>query len=270
MVEPAVTQEHALSATKPDGTQATRTGSGVAVVTGGSRGIGAAAVLALAAAGYTVVFSYRAATGEAAAVVRAVQNADGRAVAVRADAAVPGDLDALFRAVDGIGAPLRVLVNNAAVLGPLIRFAEVDAATMRQVVDVNLVGAMLCTQHAVARMSTRSGGAGGAIINVSSGAARHGSPGTSVCYGVTKAGLETMTVGLAQELAGEGIRVNAVVPGLVRTAMANPDALSRAHELVPLGRAGEPGEIADAISWLAGDTASYVSGAVIRVAGGLL
>lgn len=243
---------------------------GVALVTGGSRGIGAATVTALAAAGYTVVFSYRAAADEAARVVNAVQDRDGRAVAVRADAGVPADLDALFRRVDCIAAPLRVLVNNAAVLGPLIRFAEVDAETLRRIVDVNLVGAMLCAQHAIARMSARSGGAGGSIINVSSGAARHGSPGTSVCYGATKAGLETLTIGLAQELAGDGIRVNAVVPGLVRTEMANPDALARAHELVPLGRAGTPDEIADAISWLAGDKASYVSGAIIRIAGGLI
>ena len=222
---------------------------GVALVTGGSRGIGAAVVRALAAAGYTVVFSYRAAADEAASVVSAVQDGNGRAVAVRADAAVPGDLDALFRTVDGVAAPLRVLVNNAAVLGPLSRFAEVDAETLRQIIDLNLVGAMLCTQHAIAR---------------------HGSPGTSVCYGATKAGLETLTIGLAQELAGDGIRVNAVVPGLVRTEMANPDALARAHELVPLGRAGTPGEIADAITWLAGDKASYVSGAIVRIAGGLI
>jgi NAD(P)-dependent dehydrogenase (short-subunit alcohol dehydrogenase family) len=244
--------------------------SSVALVTGGSRGIGAAVVRALAAQGYTVVFSYRAAADDAASVVSAVHDGNGRAVAVRADAAVPADLDALFRTVDGIAAPLRVLVNNAAVRGPLSRFARVDAETLRQIIDVNLVGAMLCTQHAIARMSTRSGGTGGSIINVSSGAARHGSPGTSVCYGATKAGLETLTIGLSQELAGDGIRVNAVVPGLVRTEMANPDALARAHELVPLGRAGTPDEIADAISWLAGDKASYVSGAIIRIAGGLM
>jgi len=211
--------------------------NGAALVTGGSRGIGAAVVRALAAQGCTVVFSYRAAADEAASVVSAVQDGSGRAVAVRADAAVPADLDALFRAVDGIAAPLRVLVNNAAVRGPLSRFAEVDAETLRQIIDVNLVGAMLCTQYAITRMSTRSGGAGGSIINVSSGAARHGSPGTSVCYGATKAGLET---------------------------------LARAHELVPLGRAGTPEEIADAITWLAGDKASYVSGAIVRIAGGLI
>ena len=114
------------------------------------------------------------------------------------------------------------------------------------------------------------GGAGGSIINMSSGAARHGSPGTSVCYGATKAGLETLTIGLSQELAGDRIRVNAVVPGWVRTEMANPDAQARAHELVPLGRAGTPDEIADAITWLASDKASYVSGAIVRIAGGLI
>ena len=242
---------------------------GIALVTGGSRGIGAAAVRALAAVGYTVVFSYRAATEEAAGVVRAVADGNGSAVAVRADASVPANLEAMFRRVDEIGGPLQVLVNNAAVLGPLIRFAEVRAETLRQIIDVNLLGAMLCTQHGIARMSTRSGGIGGSIINVSSGAARHGSPGTSVCYGATKAGLETLTIGLSQELASEGIRVNAVVPGLVRTDMANPEVLTRAHELVPMGRAGTPEEVAEAISWLAGDKSGYVSGAVVRVAGGL-
>jgi len=242
----------------------------VALVTGGSRGIGAAVVRALAAQGCTVVFSYRAAADDAVSVVNAAHDGNGRAVAVRADAAVPADLEALFRAVDGIAAPLRVLVNNAAVRGPLSRFAEVGAETLRQIIDVNLIGAMLCTQHAIARMSTRSGGAGGSIINVSSGAARHGSPGTSVCYGATKAGLETLTIGLSQELASDGIRVNAVVPGLVRTEMANTDTLARAHELVPMGRAGTPEEIAEAISWLASCKASYVSGAIVRIAGGLI
>jgi NAD(P)-dependent dehydrogenase (short-subunit alcohol dehydrogenase family) len=118
-------------------------------------------------------------------------------------------------------------------------------------------------------MATGHGGHGGSIVNVSSGAARHGSPGTSVCYGATKGALETLTTGLAQELAGDGIRVNAVVPGLIETAMAHPDALARARDLVPLGRSGTPAEIAEAIAWLVSEKASYVSGATVRIAGGL-
>jgi NAD(P)-dependent dehydrogenase (short-subunit alcohol dehydrogenase family) len=242
---------------------------GIALVTGGSRGIGAATVRALAADGYTVVFSYRAADGAAAEVVRTVRSTGGHAVAIRADAADVADLEALFRSVDEVGAPLRVLVNNAATLGPMSRFADVDLPALRRVVEVNLVGAMLCIQLATMRMSTRGGGAGGSIVNVSSGAARHGSPGTSVHYAATKGGLESMTIGLSQELAVEAIRVNAVAPGLIQTDMPDPQALARADALVPQGRAGSADEVADAISWLVSDKASYVSGAILRIAGGL-
>ena len=244
-------------------------GNGVAVVTGGSRGIGAATAQVLARAGYAVVFSYRSAAGAAAAVVAAIEGAGGRASAVRADAARPDDIGELFRAVDGLGEPLRVLVNNAAMAGPVARFADLPSGSLREIVETNVVGAMLCTQQAISRMSTSRGGHGGSIGNVSSGAARHGSPGTSVCYGATKAALETLTVGLAQELARDGIRVNAVVPGLIETEMANPDALARARDLVPLGRSGRPAEIAEAIAWLISERASYVSGATVRIAGGL-
>ncbi len=242
---------------------------GVAIVTGGSRGIGAATAQTLARAGHTVVFSYRSAVDAASAVVRAVEEAGGRAYAVRADAADEGAVGPLFAAVDALGEPLRVLVNNAATTGPFSRFADLPVAALREIVATNLVGTMLCTQQAVARMSTSRGGAGGSIVNVSSGAARHGAPGTSVCYGATKGALETLTIGLAQELAADGIRVNAVAPGLIDTEMANPDALGRVRELVPLGRPGRPDEIADAIAWLIGDSAGYVSGAILRIAGGL-
>lgn len=242
---------------------------GVALVTGGSRGIGAATAQALGRAGYTVVFSYRSAADAARAVVAAIQREGGRASAVRADAARQDDIAAMFDAVDGIGEPLRVLVNNVATTGPFGRFADLAALALREIVETNVVGTMLCTQQAMSRMSTSRGGRGGSIVNVSSGAARHGSPGTSVCYGATKGALETLTTGLAQELAGDGIRVNAVVPGLIETAMANPDALARARELVPLGRSGTPAEIAEAIAWLVSEKAAYVSGAIIRIAGGL-
>jgi NAD(P)-dependent dehydrogenase (short-subunit alcohol dehydrogenase family) len=242
---------------------------GVAVVTGGGRGIGAATAHALVQAGYTVVLTYRSAADAAEAVVTTIEDGGGRAIAVRADAAREDDIDALFEAIDALGEPLRVLVNNAATTGPFSRFADLPRPALREIVSTNLVGAMLATQEAVCRMATSRGGVGGSIVNVSSGAARHGSPGTSVCYGATKGALETLTIGLAQELARDGIRVNAVAPGLIETDMANPDALARAHDLVPLGRAGTPTEIADAIAWLVSATATYVTGAIVRIAGGL-
>jgi NAD(P)-dependent dehydrogenase (short-subunit alcohol dehydrogenase family) len=244
-------------------------GNGIAVVTGGSRGIGAATAQVLARADYTVVFSYRSAADAAGAVVATIRGEGGRANAVRADAVGQDDINELFRAVDGLGEPLRVLVNNAATAGPFARFADLPVRSLREIVETNLIGAMLCSQQGISRMSTGRGGQGGSIVNVSSGAARHGSPGTSVCYGATKGALEALTIGLAQELAGDGIRVNAVAPGLISTEMANPDALARARDLVPLGRSGTPAEIAEAIGWLIGDRAGYVSGAILRIAGGL-
>jgi NAD(P)-dependent dehydrogenase (short-subunit alcohol dehydrogenase family) len=202
-------------------------------------------------------------------LVAAIRADGGRASAVCADAARAVEIAALFDAVDRLGEPLRVLVNNAATTGPFGPFAKLPAASLREVVETNLVGAMLCAQQAIARMATGVGGLGGSIVNVSSGAARHGSPGNGVCYGATKGALETLTIGLAQELAGDGIRVNAVAPGLIDTEMANPEALARAHYLVPLGRAGTPAEIAEAITWLISPAAGYVSGAIVRIAGGL-
>jgi NAD(P)-dependent dehydrogenase (short-subunit alcohol dehydrogenase family) len=245
------------------------TDNGIAIVTGGSRGIGAATARALARAGYAVVFSYRSAEDAAARVLAGIEGEGGRAIAIRADAARPDDIAALFDAADGLGQPLRALVNNAATTGPFGRFADLPVPSLREIVETNLIAAMLCTQQAIARMSTGRGGPGGSIVNVSSGAARHGSPGTSVCYGATKGALETLTIGLAQELAGDGIRVNAVTPGLIETAMANPDALARARDLVPLGRPGRPEEVAEAIAWLLSESAGYVSGAIVRIAGGL-
>jgi NAD(P)-dependent dehydrogenase (short-subunit alcohol dehydrogenase family) len=257
------------SAIAEAGTPRTMTDNGVAIVTGGSRGIGAATAQALGRAGYAVVVSYRSAADAARAVVTAIQREGGRASAVRADAARQDDIASLFEAVDGLGGPLRVLVNNVATTGPFGRFSDLPVLSLREIVETNLVVTMLCTQQAISRMSTGHGGPGGSIVNVSSGAARHGSPGTSVCYGATKGALETLTTGLAQELAGDGIRVNAVAPGLIQTAMADPDALARARDLVPVGRSGTPAEVAEAIAWLVSEKAGYVSGAIIRIAGGL-
>lgn len=245
----------------------------ITVVTGGSRGIGAAVTRRLAAAGHAVGIGYRDDRQAAEAVAREVRANGGRCVTVRADVAVEADVDHLFDVVVAELGPVTGLVNNAGITGPLGRFTETAPGTMRNVVQVNVVGALLCARRAAREMSTRRGGRGGAIVNVSSGAATLGSPGEYVHYAASKAAVDAMTVGLSKELATEGIRVNSVQPGLVRTdihrAMGDPDRPERKAPAVPMRRAGEPDEIAAAVAWLMSPEASYATGAVLRVAGGL-
>ncbi|GAB2898775.1 glucose 1-dehydrogenase [Streptomyces mayteni] len=244
----------------------------VTVVTGGSRGIGAAVAVRLAADGHDVAIGFardEAAAGEVADRVRA---AGRRAVAVRADVSVERDVAALFDAAVGELGRVTGLVNNAAVSGPLGRFDETPPEVMRRVVDVNMVGAMLCARRAAREMSRRHGGAGGAIVNISSGAATLGSPGEYVHYAASKAAVDTLTLGLAKELGPEGVRVNSVQPGVVdtdiHTAMGEPGRAERIGRATPLGRAGHPEEIAAAVAWLLSPEASYTTGAILRVAGG--
>lgn len=244
----------------------------VTVVTGGGRGIGAATAVHLARAGHDVVVGYRTDAGSAAAVVEAVTAAGGRAVAVACNVREEGDVEALFAA----GAELGVvtgLVNNAGLTAHLGDLADTPIEVVREVVDVNLVGALLCARRAAQVMSTSRGGAGGAIVNVSSAAATLGSAHDYVHYAAAKAGIDAMTVGLAKELADQGVRVNAVAPGLVETRIhadaGEPNRAQRAGSRVPMGRPGQPHEIAPAIAWLLGPEAGYVTGAVLRVAGGL-
>ncbi|MEU3900883.1 SDR family oxidoreductase [Streptomyces sp. NPDC045251] len=239
------------------------------VVTGGSRGIGAATCLRLAADGHDVVVGYVRDDSAAEAVVAGVREAGGRGLAVRADTSAESDIERLFEVVEERLGPVTGLVNNAAVTGPLGRLADSDTATLRRVLDVNLLGVLLCSRRAAQLMTARGGGA---IVNVSSGAATIGSPGEYVHYAASKAGVDALTVGLAKELGPDGIRVNAVAPGVVDTemhaAMGDPERARRMGAAVPMGRAGRAEEIAAAISWLMSPDASYTTGAVLRVAGG--
>jgi NAD(P)-dependent dehydrogenase (short-subunit alcohol dehydrogenase family) len=247
----------------------------VTVVTGGGRGIGAATVQRLAAAGHDVAIAYHRDVDAAEAVGGAVRAAGRRAVVVRADVASEADVERLFDTAIGQLGPVTGLVNNAGVTsrpGPLVDLSTED---LRRVVDVNLLGSVLCARRAAQEMATTrggAGGAGGAIVNVSSGAATLGSPGEYVHYAATKAAVDTLTIGLAKELAADGIRVNCVQPGLVHTGihatMGDPQRPQRLAPGIPLGRAGEPDEIAAAICWLLSPEASYATGAILRVAGG--
>jgi NAD(P)-dependent dehydrogenase (short-subunit alcohol dehydrogenase family) len=244
--------------------------AGVVAITGAGRGIGAACALAAARAGYRVGVNYLGDAAAAAGVVGRIEADGGRAVAVRADVAQPAEVARLFDEVADALGPVGALVNNAGTTGRITRFAERDLATLRRVIDVNLIGCMLCSQEAVRRWS---GGGGGAIVNVSSIAAVTGSPGEYVHYAATKAAVEAFTRGLAREVARDGIRVNAVSPGTVETGIhaagGDPERPARVAPRIPLGRVGQPEEIAAAILWLLSDAASYATGSVLTVAGGL-
>ncbi len=242
------------------------------IITGGARGIGAATARLAAARGYGVCVNYRKDAAAAEAVVRGIQDDGGRAMAVQADVSREDAVEDLFKAVDRDLGPVTALVNNAGLAGRVNRLDEAPSETVRTVVEVNLLGTIWCARAAVQRMSMRRGGPGGAIVNLSSGAATIGSPGEYVWYAAAKGGVDSFTLGLAKEVAGEGIRVNAVAPGFVETgihaASGMPDRLATDAPKVPMGRAAAPQEIAEAIVWLLSDTASYVTGTVLRVAGG--
>lgn len=242
------------------------------VVTGGSRGIGAATCVAAAQAGWDVVVDY--ARGEAAAadVVRRITDAGGHAVAVRADLRDPDEIDELFVKAAAWRGPVTGLVNNAAVTGGFSRVDEVTPQTLDDVLAVNVKAPFLCAGAAVRLMSTRHGGAGGAIVNVSSRAAVLGSPGEWVHYAATKGAIDTMTVGLAREVATEGVRVNAVAVGLVDTEMhaaaGDPGRPDRMRPSIPMMRSGSADEVAAAILWLLSEQASYTTGTLLAVSGG--
>jgi NAD(P)-dependent dehydrogenase (short-subunit alcohol dehydrogenase family) len=244
---------------------------GVLLVTGGSRGIGAATAVRAARAGWSVCLTYRGDAAAAQDVVTAVRTAGGTAEAVRADVAVEADVEAAFAAADAMG-PLKGVVANAGVVGEKARVDEIGAERVTAMLAVNVVGAVVTCREAVRRLSTRHGGDGGSIVLVSSAASRLGSPGEYVDYAASKAAVDTLGLGLAKEVAGEGVRVNVVRPGVIDTDLhasgGQPDRVARLAPSLPTGRAGTADEIAAAIVWLLGDEASYCTGSVLDVAGG--
>jgi NAD(P)-dependent dehydrogenase (short-subunit alcohol dehydrogenase family) len=242
------------------------------IVTGSGRGIGAATARLAARRGHAICINYLRDHAAAAAVVAAIQHEGGTALAVQADVGSESDVARLFATAERELGRLSALVNNAAILELQMRLETMDAARLHRVFTTNVIGAMLCAKEAVLRMSTRHGGSGGGIVNVSSAAARLGSPGEYVDYAATKGAIDTFTVGLAKEVAQEGIRVNAVSPGLIHTEMhakgGEPGRIDRVKPSIPMQRGGQPEEVAAAILWLLSEEASYITGTILDVSGG--
>jgi NAD(P)-dependent dehydrogenase (short-subunit alcohol dehydrogenase family) len=242
--------------------------SKVLLVTGAGRGIGAAIARAAGKAGYAVVVNYGRSKDHAEAVVRDITGAGGEAVAVQGDVASEPDINALFAAIDRKYGRLDALVNNAGVIGPLGRIDAVEAQSISDLLAINVTGAFLCAREAIKRMSTRHGGKGGGIVNIGSAATRLGAPGEYVPYAASKAALNTMTVGLAKEVALEGIRVNTVEPGLIETEIHYEGRLDKLGPTVPMGRVASAAEVAGPVLFLLSDAASYITGSIVTVTGG--
>ena len=242
------------------------------IVTGGSRGIGAAVCKLAAKRGFAVTVTYVEDRAAAEGVVREISASGGQAIAVGGDVSREDDVKRIFDTASKQFGALRGLVNNAGVTGGLARVEDVKVAALERVFDVNVIGVFLCGREAVRRMSTKRGGTGGSIVNVSSLAAKYGGSGDYVHYAASKAAVDTFTIGLAREVAPEGIRVNAVAPGFVETEiharMGAPDRLKKAVTQIPMHRAGKPEEIAEGIIWLLSPAASYVTGSILAIGGG--
>jgi NAD(P)-dependent dehydrogenase (short-subunit alcohol dehydrogenase family) len=245
---------------------------GTLIVTGASRGIGAAIAILAAGHGYKVAVNFNRAEQEGRRVVDEIKGKGGVAIPIHADVAQESDIVRLFETAERELGPIKALVNNAGVTGGFARVEEISLEAIENVFKVNVSGAILCAREAVRRMSTRHGGLGGAIVNISSRAAETGAPGEWVHYAASKGAIDSFTIGLAREVAAEGIRVNAVAPGLVDTeihaANGEPGRLQRLMGTIPLGRAGRPKEIAEGVLWLLSPAASYVTGAILRIGGG--
>src|ERR1700733_7707656 len=245
---------------------------GACIVTGGSRGIGAAVAKLAGERGYAVAVNFNTGEAEAKKVVDEIAAAGGRALAIQADVSYEAQIIRMFEIAERELGPIKALVNNAAVTGGFARVEEVSSAALANVFAVNVSGTILCSREAVRRMSTRRGGTGGAIVNISSRAAHTGSPGEWVHYAASKGAVDSFTIGLAREVATEGIRVNAVGPGLVDTGMhaanGDPNRLQRLLGTIPMGRAGEPREIAEGVLWLLSSAASYATGTILQIGGG--
>ena len=244
----------------------------VVLITGGGRGIGAATALLAAKQDYGVCVNYLSNSAAADAVVTSVERAGGCALAVAADVALEADVVRLFETMDTQLGPVTALVNNAGIVDQKTTLADMDTARLHRIFSTNITGSFPCAREAVRRMSTKHGGAGGAIVNVSSAASRLGSPGEYIDYAASKGALDTMTIGLAKEVATEGIRVNSVRPGIIYTDIhasgGDPDRVERLKDVVPMKRGGQAEEVAQAILWLLSDEASYSTGTFIDVSGG--
>lgn len=242
------------------------------LVTGGSRGIGAACVRLLARDGYDVAINYARSADVAEELATQVRAAGRGAMVLKADVGSEAEVVAMFRAIDDQLPPLAGLVNNAGILFAKARLDEMDEARVNETMRVNVTGSILCAREAIRRMSTRHGGQGGSIVNLSSAAARLGAPNEFIDYAASKGAIDALTLGLSKELGPEGIRVNAVRPGLIHTdihaSSGQPDRVERLQANVPMGRGGTAEEVAETIVWLLSDAASYVSGALLDVAGG--
>ena len=245
--------------------------AGVAIVTGGSRGIGRASAIKLGKAGYTVVVNYASNAKAADDVVSTIVGNGGKAVAVRGDVGNEADILKLFAEADRLGT-LKVLVNNAGIMDSQARLDEMSTERLRRLFDINIMGSFLCAREAVKRMSTKHGGNGGAIVNLSSAATVLGAPGLGIEYAASKGAVDLLTIGLGREVAAEGVRVNAVRPGIIDTDIHDssgiPGRVKMMRDVIPMKREGTADEVADAILWLCSDQASYVAGAIIPVAGG--
>jgi NAD(P)-dependent dehydrogenase (short-subunit alcohol dehydrogenase family) len=245
---------------------------GTVIVTGASRGIGAAVATLAGGAGYAVAVNFATSEADAAKVVDAIVAAGGRAVAIQADVSREAEIIRMFERAERDLGPIEGLVNNAGVTGGFARVEEVTSGAIANVFAVNVSGTILCSREAVRRMSTLRGGSGGAIVNISSRAAHTGAAGEWVHYAASKGAIDSFTIGLAREVATEGIRVNAVAPGLVDTGLhaanGEPGRLQRLMGTIPMGRAGAPGEVAEGVLWLLSPAASYTTGTILEIGGG--